>query len=685
MDSTDSPHNDFLKKLQEITEANLTNPQFGVSMLARELGISRVTLHRKVNTLTKITVSQFINHIRLKKAKEILRHTSKSVSETAYEVGFNNVSYFIKCFHEYYGYSPGEVGNREEEVDNVKSSKWSKKQIRSILVALVSVIVLAVVLYIVSEPFQTKNDNLEKSIAVLLPYYHISDSSNYIIDGIAEAVYSKLQLVGDLTVRPWTSVIKYRDSNKAIPEIAKELKVNYIVEFICQNFSDNEFNITVSLINAAQNSPTPLGNFKGTLDDIDTIEKELSSEVAREIDANITPEENVRMKKVLTSNKTARRYYLQGLQKQNTDVESAISFFKKAVDEDTKFALAYAQLADTYSLLDTGKNEGNYADTINYFADQAILFDNENDKCLIAKAKILISQRDYEPAINYLQKAIEYNPNSAISYRLLSDACAQWGIASTAQYLEYALKSVKYNVLETDSWAKSVDYNRLARALRGTGFYNEALNNIERALDLFPASSWHITEKCEILMDSTGLECDKSNYLLGIRLLNEKFENDNTDILINAFLLQYYYCNGDFQNAYKCYNGLDANYQVKEKYLSRYAVVLKRLGMQKESDNCIEQFEKLKDNWDYGDYFITGLMIRLYCLKNDTANAMKELQLFGQQDYLFGNNIRQLKDEPIFENLHKHPDFNKVYSAMKTKFFEDRKQIRKSMQAKGLM
>ena len=80
MSSPESSENDFLTKLTEITETNLTNPQFGVSMLARELGMSHSNLHRKVNSITKISVSQFINHVRLKKAKELLRHTSATIS-----------------------------------------------------------------------------------------------------------------------------------------------------------------------------------------------------------------------------------------------------------------------------------------------------------------------------------------------------------------------------------------------------------------------------------------------------------------------------------------------------------------------------------------------------------------------------------------------------------------------------
>ena len=102
----------FLDRLTEIVESNLTNAQFGVSELAREMGMSRSNLHLKVKKITKSSASQFINQVRLKKAMEILRQSSLTISETAFDCGFQSVSYFTKCFREHYGYTPGEVVKR---------------------------------------------------------------------------------------------------------------------------------------------------------------------------------------------------------------------------------------------------------------------------------------------------------------------------------------------------------------------------------------------------------------------------------------------------------------------------------------------------------------------------------------------------------------------------------------------
>ncbi|MCK4701593.1 MAG: helix-turn-helix transcriptional regulator, partial [Bacteroidales bacterium] len=92
MPDSHSIENEFLSKITEIVLENISNEQFGVSELARETGMSRSNLLRKVKKLTKISVSQFIRQLRLKHAREILKQTSSTVSEVSYNVGFGSTS-----------------------------------------------------------------------------------------------------------------------------------------------------------------------------------------------------------------------------------------------------------------------------------------------------------------------------------------------------------------------------------------------------------------------------------------------------------------------------------------------------------------------------------------------------------------------------------------------------------------
>jgi AraC-like DNA-binding protein len=182
---------DFSGKITRIIEENLSNEQFGVSELAREIGMSRSNLLRKVKKLTNLSVSQFIRQVRLKSAMDMLKDHSLNVSEVSYKVGFGSTSYFIKCFREYYGYPPGEVGRRvlSESDSNKSDPSHIKRNLVILISAILLVVVIAVLLFIVFKPFSSGQKNLEKSIAVLPFKNDSNDSSNvYIINGLKRQV-----------------------------------------------------------------------------------------------------------------------------------------------------------------------------------------------------------------------------------------------------------------------------------------------------------------------------------------------------------------------------------------------------------------------------------------------------------------------------------------------------------------
>lgn len=100
----------FLNKAIRIIEDNLGDCDFDVTAMTQEIGMSRMQLFRKLKALTNQTPSEFIRTIRLKRAAQLLQKKFGNVAEITYEVGFNNLSYFAKCFRELYGVSPSEYG-----------------------------------------------------------------------------------------------------------------------------------------------------------------------------------------------------------------------------------------------------------------------------------------------------------------------------------------------------------------------------------------------------------------------------------------------------------------------------------------------------------------------------------------------------------------------------------------------
>ena len=99
----------FLKELNTLIETNLKNSSFTVENLATGLEISRVQLYRKVKALLGVSVNEYINSIRLKKAKNLLQNSKLNISEIAYEVGYSSPGYFSTSFKKEYGISPKEL------------------------------------------------------------------------------------------------------------------------------------------------------------------------------------------------------------------------------------------------------------------------------------------------------------------------------------------------------------------------------------------------------------------------------------------------------------------------------------------------------------------------------------------------------------------------------------------------
>jgi ligand-binding sensor domain-containing protein/signal transduction histidine kinase/DNA-binding response OmpR family regulator len=104
--------NSFLDEVIKIVETNLTNEEFNVNILAREVGVSRTVLYRKLKQLTGLNLIEFIKLIRLRKASQLLKNNSESsISEIAYRVGFSDPKYFSKSFKAFYKVSPKEYIN----------------------------------------------------------------------------------------------------------------------------------------------------------------------------------------------------------------------------------------------------------------------------------------------------------------------------------------------------------------------------------------------------------------------------------------------------------------------------------------------------------------------------------------------------------------------------------------------
>lgn len=105
----------FLKRAMDLLEQHLENPDLDVDWFSKEMGLSRSQLHRKLQGLTDKSASEFIRFIRLKRAALLLEQKTASVSEIAYQVGFNNLAWFRKCFRAQFGMAPSEYFTNKDK------------------------------------------------------------------------------------------------------------------------------------------------------------------------------------------------------------------------------------------------------------------------------------------------------------------------------------------------------------------------------------------------------------------------------------------------------------------------------------------------------------------------------------------------------------------------------------------
>jgi DNA-binding response OmpR family regulator len=106
----------FLQNAIAVVEKHLSDSGFSVEALENEMMMSKMQLYRKLKALTDQSPSEFVRTLRLKRAASLISQRSGSISEIAYGVGFNNLSYFAKCFKEHYGVPPSEYTGRAEVV-----------------------------------------------------------------------------------------------------------------------------------------------------------------------------------------------------------------------------------------------------------------------------------------------------------------------------------------------------------------------------------------------------------------------------------------------------------------------------------------------------------------------------------------------------------------------------------------
>lgn len=673
----------FIEQAEAIILKNLANEQFGVSELAEAMHMSRSNLLRKIKKQTQFSASQFIRQIRLQEARELLKENSSTVSEISYQVGFGSTSYFIKCFREHYGHSPGEIGKFASKVDAEKVEANFLKRYRWTIVACTALIFLVASFLIFSQWETIDQPEIEKSIAVLPFKNQSSDSTNlYFVNGLMESALNNLQKIEDLRVISRTSVERYRKTDKSIPEIAEELHVNYLVEGSGQRVG-NQVLLNIQLIDASTDTPIWVEQYNQEVVDIFALQNDVAKKIADAIEAVVTPAELEQIEKKPTDNLLAYDYYLKALDPYYSQtpegLQKAILLFKKAIEQDPEFASAYANIAISYYLLEMNQIEKQYTEKINSYADKALLYDSKLAESLVAKAFYYIQTKEYNLALPHLEKALEYNPNSSLAVQILALFFSSM-VPDTNKYLEYALKGVQLNVA-SDSVTQSYTCLGLSNALVSSGFVNEALKYVNMSLDYNAENYFAPHLKAFILFAKDG------NVERTRNLVVKEWKKDTTRLDLLQDIGKLYYIDENYDSAYfyfeKFVNARKAkglNTYLQENV--KIAQVYKKMGLDAEAEKLFNDFSEYCEA-DKSSYRSINLVWK-YAYMGEIDEAIAQLRIFSEaENYMYW--FLLIEDEPLIKPLKSHPDFDAIMQKIKDRFWENQAKLKTSLEEKGLI
>jgi TolB-like protein len=388
---------------------------------------------------------------------ELLQNHAGPASDVAFKVGFGSPSYFNKCFHETYGFPPGEVKKRElsgadknlTDLQNIKTGyghiQVSKKNYRSLLkrfnnktipVVFLGTFASLIIIFItytliikgINQNKKMNSPYTDKSI-VVIPFKNLSgDPENQpFADGVTEDILNNLFRISELRVISRTTSEYLSGKAMTSPEIARKLNVNYILEGSVIR-DGNRVRIYVQLIDARNDRHLIAERFENEMTGIFEIQSDIAKKVADELEVVITSKEIRQIEKLPTKNTEAYNYYLQGrffLNKRTSEgFTNGIGYFEKAIDADPEYSLAWAGLSDAYFLITWYKDypvPDGYVKAKEYALKALELDKNLAEAHAVLGGLLTWHEWNWEEARNELKLAVELNPNFSFGHSYYSE------------------------------------------------------------------------------------------------------------------------------------------------------------------------------------------------------------------------------------------------------------------------
>jgi TolB-like protein/DNA-binding winged helix-turn-helix (wHTH) protein/Flp pilus assembly protein TadD len=324
-----------------------------------------------------------------------------------------------------------------------------------------------------------------KSLAVL-PLKNLSGDArqDYLADGMTEALIGRLSRIHDLRVISRTSVMGFKDTRVSVPEIAKKLQVDAIVEGSLIR-EGSQVRVTVQLIRGATDEHIWAEEYQQEYRSILALQEEVARTIAQQIKIRLTPREQVGLAGARAVDPEVHESYLKGRYYFNQRTEDAlnrsIGYFQQAIDTDPSYALAYCGLADAYAVLGFrgGVPSKDALSKAKAAALKAIELDDTLGEPHASLAFIAETHEwDWATAEREYKRALELNPGDARTHHWYA------GYLMYVGRFEEGIAEAK-RARDLDPLSLPVN-NALAGRLLVAGRVDEALKQLRETLEMNP-------------------------------------------------------------------------------------------------------------------------------------------------------------------------------------------------------
>jgi len=619
----------------------------------------------------------------------------------------NNLSTIIKWYLKYketgtdFKSKPVEEIRKEiKGIEDVKKSRtFSRKKWAGLLGGLIAIVASAfAVLYfsdITGSGKQTKK--LEKSIAVL-PFFNDSpdEENSHFINGIMEEILNNLQINKNLRVVSRSSVEQYRgEARPAIPKIAKQLDVNYIVEGSGQKYG-NSVRLRVQLIEAVSDKHLWAESYEKEIKetkDIFDLQSKIAESIASELKAIITPEEKNLIEKTATLSLTAYDFYLRGNEKfakywgvkapPKEILFNAEAMFKNALEQDPGFARAYVGLAKVFYFKHYWESyySRNFLDSVLILSNKALAIDDKLSDAYNMRGVYYALKGLFEKAFEDVDKAIEFNPNDWNAYRSKGVFMDSYN-GDYVQGLDNLHKAVKRE--RGESLPELL--KTLARKYVDIGFTDIAKDLYQQALKLDEDSLSYIASL-------TWIEFSLENFAEGLNFAKKALKIDSTRYITHEL----YICLPDtyrveaYKNVLKIIEREKKGSSLRRQDPFRFAYAFWQVGKRNEAESYFKQQIKFGEEsiklgrLNARTYSAQYDLAATYAFLGNYAKAYQYLDEFSKRKNYPLWWVVLAKHDPLFDSIRNEERFQKILQNMEAKYQAEHERVRKWLVEQGML